>query len=438
MSRRLALAVGALVTSWGVVFFAPGAAGRQQPPTPGQITEDQIAQAFEALARLLGLGEVAPEDLKRRVEEVGGLGFLRDVPVEFMTRERLGEYIRELFESEYPSELAEQEERVLRAFGFLRPNENLRTLRERVLNENIAGFYDERPGVKRLFAISSGSTLNLMNQLVLAHELRHSLQDQHFSLESSPAVKSDYDDRRLAALSLLEGDATLLMEKYLSAGLSGSGSFLGELSSLGGMSGMDSRALAEMFAGPELREAPAVVREQLVAPYLEGQRLAAAIFKRGGFKLLNEKLRSPPRSMEQVLHPEKYLDRLDEPAPVAEPIPAGGRAESSGRLGEFFVRVMLEGAISPEEASRAAAGWGGDAYALWLDETGSYRLAWRSVWDTEADAREFYQALARLAEARWGAGSSGPSLLTLRGADGSTTMARFSGREVILERAGFR
>lgn len=411
----------------------------EQPPAPGQITEEQIAQAFDVLSRLLGLGEASPEDLKRRVEEVGGLRFVRDVPVEFMTRERLAEYIRELFQSEYPPEQAEREERVLRAFGFLGPGERLRAIRERVLNENIAGFYDERPGVKRLFAISSGTNLNLMNQLVLAHELRHALQDQHFSIEAALAVKSDYDDRRLAALSLLEGDATLLMEKYLTSGLGEAASLLGNLSQGGGFSGMDSRTMAEMFAGPELRVAPAVVREQLVVPYLEGHELATEIFERGGFKLLNDKLKSPPRSMEQVLHPEKYLDQRDEPAPVAEPTPVGGAsAESDGRLGEFFVRVLLQSAVPADEAARAAAGWGGDAYSLWRDETGQYRLAWRTVWDTDSDAREFYEALARLAGVRFGTGSSGATLLSLRGADGSTTMARFSGREVILERAGVR
>jgi len=424
----------------GMVFAVAAAASlAQHPPAPGQMTEDQMTQAFDMLGRLLGLAEVSPEDLKRRVEEVGGLRFVRDVPIEFMTRERLADYIRELFQSEYPSELAEREERVLRAFGFLGSGESLRAIREQVLNENIAGFYDERPSARRLFAISSGTHLNFMNQLILAHELRHALQDQHFSIESALEVKSDYDDRRLAALSLLEGDATLLMEKYMTAGLGEASSLLGDLSRGGGLSGMDSRAMAEMFAGPALRGAPAVVREQLVVPYLDGHALAAEIFRRGGFKLLNEKLKTPPRSMEQVLHPEKYLDQRDEPVPVAEPTPVGGTAsESQGRLGELFVRVLLASAVPAVEAQRAAAGWGGDAYSLWRDEAGQYRLAWRTVWDTESDAKEFYQALARLAGARFGTGSSSPSLLSLRGADGSTTTAQVAGREVIVERAGIR
>jgi hypothetical protein len=101
---------------------------------------------------------------------------------------------------------------MLRGFGFLAEGQNLRATREKVLGENVAGFYDERPGVKKLFAISSGQSLNLMNQLVLSHELRHAIQDQQVVIREKLKVQSDYDDRRLAALSLLEGDSSILME----------------------------------------------------------------------------------------------------------------------------------------------------------------------------------------------------------------------------------
>ncbi len=201
----------------------------------GQANEEQIAQAFELLGQMLGIPELTPEELKRKVEEVGGLRFVRDVPIDFMSREELAGYIRDLFDAEYPIELAEREERMLRGIGFLSEGQDLRTIRERVLNENIAGFYDERPQAKKLFAISAGRKLNLMNQLVLSHELRHALQDQHLNLGRILGEVSDFDDRRLAALALIEGDATLLMEKFLASGEQGGGMGMGEL--FGGLSG---------------------------------------------------------------------------------------------------------------------------------------------------------------------------------------------------------
>ncbi len=364
------------------------------PSHLGQISEEEMAQAFELLGQLLGLPDVGPEELKKKVEEIGGLRFLRSVPIDFMSREELTRYIRELFEDEYPADVAEREERALRALGLLAPGQDLREIRFRVLNENIAGFYDERPGVKKLFAISSGRSLNLMNQLILAHELRHAIQDQHLQLRQALGKMSDYDNRRLAALALIEGDATLVMQTYMSSGQGLEGTGLESL--LGGLGAqtMDARSVAEMFAGPALREAPPVVREQLVTPYLDGTRLASRIHEKGGFDLLNRQLRNLPRSMEQVLHPEKYLEDIDEPIDVDLNVRnlGGVEVESEGRVGELFIRTLFESVLSQEKGSEAAAGWGGDFYAVWIDGEGRYHLTWRTVWDTEKDAGEFLDA----------------------------------------------
>jgi hypothetical protein len=319
-----------------------------------------------------------------------------------MSREELARYIRQLFEDEYPRDLAEREERALRALGLLEPGQDLRDIRFRVLNENIAGFYDERPGAKKLFAVSSGRSLNLMNQLILAHELRHAIQDQHFELRQVLGQMSDYDDRKLAALSLVEGDATLVMQTYMSGGQGLEGTGLESL--LGGLGAqtMDARSVAEMFAGPALREAPPVVREQLVTPYLEGIRLASRIHEKGGFDLLNRQLHDLPRSMEQVLHPEKFLERIDDPIDVDLNVTsiAGVEVESEGRVGELFIRTLFESVLSPEQGFEAAAGWGGDAYAVWLDAEGRYHLTWRTIWDTDRDAGQFLDAAKQFYGAR--------------------------------------
>src|SRR3990170_1174813 len=363
-----------------------------------QMSEAEMSEALDRIGDLLGLPPVSPDELKERVANVGKLSFQKDVPVNFMSRDELARYIRELFDEEYPVDYAEKEERMLRGFGLLTEGHDLRAIREKVLGENVAGFYDERPGVKKLFAISSGQSLNLMNQLVLSHELRHAIQDQQVVIREKLQVQSDYDDRRLAALCLLEGDASILMEQYLSSG-------------------------ATSAAGPSLRAAPPVVQEQLIAPYFEGRNLAAAIFAKGGFALLNEKLERPPRSMEQVLHPEKYLDRVDEPLAVALPEVGQARPSFEGTLGEFLIRVLLRAGSEGEAAADAAAGWDGDRYAVLENGSGSYRLAWRSVWDSEADAREFRNVLKAYADAGF------------PGEDNSLTL---SGQEVFFERPRFR
>lgn len=366
-----------------------------------QMSEAEMSEALDRIGAFLGLPPVSPEELKQRVASVGGLPFRKDVPVNFMSREELARYIRDLFEEEYPLDYAEREERMLRGFGLLSEGQDLRTIREMVLGENVAGFYDERPGVKKLFAISSGQNLNLMNQLVLSHELRHAIQDQQVSIRQTLQVRSDYDDRRLAALCLLEGDASILMEQYLSSGATSNQPEVANLFKIFSQS-LTGEEIAAMFAaGPSLKTAPPIVQEQLIAPYFEGRNLAAAIFAKGGFGLLNQKLDRPPRSMEQVLHPEKYLEQVDEPVEVGLPEIGGAEPSFEGRLGEFLIRVLLRGGPRGEGAIEAAAGWDGDLYAVLESANGEYRLLWRSVWDTEGDAREFHDALEAYVEARF-------------------------------------
>ncbi len=391
-----------------------------------QMSEAEMSEALDRIGDLLGLPPVSSDELKRRVVDVGKLPFQREVPVNFMSRDELARYIRELFDEEYPVDFAEREERMLRGFGFLQEGQDLRTIREEVLGENVAGFYDERPSVKKLFAISSGENLNLMNQLVLSHELRHAIQDQQVVIREKLKVQSDYDDRRLAALCLLEGDASILMEQYLSSGATSNQPEVANLFKIFSQS-LSGEEIAAMFAaGPSLRTAPPVVQEQLIAPYFDGRNLAAAVFAKGGFALLNQKLDRPPRSMEQVLHPEKYLGAPgseDEPVDVALPEAGSAKPDFEGTLGEFLIRVLLRAGKEGEAAADAAAGWDGDRYAVLGDGHGSYRLLWRSVWDSEEDAREFRDVLKAYGEGRF----SGEKLtLTL------------TGREVFFERPRFR
>jgi hypothetical protein len=143
-----------------------------------------------------------------------------------------------------------------------------------------------------------------------------------------------------------------------------------------------------------LGNAPPILRDQLVLPYTLGRAFAVALHARGGWPAVRAAWDAPPRSSEQVLHPEKYAageaPREVDPGPA----PAGARPIADGVLGEAFIRTLLGAS-----AETAAAGWGGDRYRTW-DVDGRTLLAWRSVWDSESDAREFREALAASLAAR--------------------------------------
>jgi hypothetical protein len=374
--RRLAFLLAALLLSSGALA--------QAPPEKGPVQE--VADLVNALlGGLMGGAEVTGERLQEEVAEAGGLPFRQSVPVDFLRREELASYLRDVFDAEYTEEQARVDERLLRAFDLLPPGTDLRSLRARVLEENVAGFYDERPGKRRLYAVSEDRTFSPMNQVVLAHELRHALQDQYQPLDSFlDDDVSDFDDRRLAWTSLLEGDATLVMERFVRLRLGALGIPVG--------SETDPAALGApgLFDVPG---APPVVRDQLVEPYLAGLAFARAVWARGGPGAMREAWTKPPESTEQVLHPEKYFAG-EGPRRVRPSVPAppGSRLVSEGVLGELLLRTLVE-----EGGGPATEGWAGDSWRLW-DVRGRTALAWRSEWETPRDAAEFHAALrARLA-----------------------------------------
>jgi hypothetical protein len=338
------------------------------------------------LGGLMGLGEVSGSELQKEVAEVGGVPFRADVPLDFMTREELKTYLSELVDSEYPPARALSDQRTLVGLGLLEPGTDLRGIRARVLEENIAGFYDVRPGKKRLYAVSSNRRLSPSNQIILAHELRHALQDQYAKVdEALPESVGDFDDRRMALMSLLEGDATLVMERFLVSRMPGGEDLLG-----GDVSGMS-------LPAPPVSGAPPVVRDQLVLPYIAGRDFARALRKSGGWEALKKAWSHPPASTEQVLHPEKYASG-EAPRPVsATYAPPGGTRLNEGVLGEMFIGTLLE----DQGGAAAATGWGGDLYQA-FDLSGRTLVVWRSVWDSPEDAARFFAAASRRLESDLG------------------------------------
>ena len=388
-ARRKALVVLAAAAA----LAGPGGARAQAPPpdASGAVTEaTDLVNAL--LGGLMGGAGITGEKLQEEVAEAGGMPFRRQVPVAFLGKDELAAYLKELLDVEYPQEQARADERLLQSFDLLAGSSGLRAVRARVLEDNVAGFYDERPERRRLYAVSEDRSFTPMNQIVLAHELRHAQQDQYEDLHSHLSEDvGDFDDRRIAWVSLLEGDATLVMERFVRLRLGGLGlEGAGEDVVGDGASGLAAPGLFDMPG------APAVVRDHLVQPYLTGLVLARAIWTRGGAEAMRAAWRRPPESTEQVLHPEKFF--AGEPPRITSPAcspPPGARLISEGVLGELLLRTLLE-----EGAEVAAAGWGGDGFLLW-DVGGRTALAWRSEWDSTRDAVEFHQALgARFARHR--------------------------------------
>lgn len=225
---------------------------------------------------------------------------------------------------------------------------------------------------------------------VVAHELGHALQFQHFR---TPEVANVTDeDARLARLSLLEGDAMLTMAAFAADENQLPLSRVLVRVAAGALEASLRDYRSSIEQSPELRAAPPFQRERLTFPYQAGASFVAQVHRAGGFALVNRLYDSPPVSTEQVLHPEKYLAG-EAPVPVrAPPAPAGWQVLRSGHVGELLLGAMLDVCNERPVSREAAMGWGGDAFTVASrGEQGSLLLV--TTWDSTEDARQFERAM---------------------------------------------
>ena len=323
------------------------------------------------------------DKLKKSVVEIGRLDFKRDVPVKYLDRAQLKNYIERLFESDYPDELAANEEEVIYLMGFTPEKIALKPLRKKIILENVGGMYNEK--TKELLAVEEFRSIDMINAPALAHELRHAIQDQHFQLAALLGDLSDFDDRKLAVLAAVEGDATLVMIRQLGF----DPALIGEA-----FSPENVLSFSAMAGAQTLSSAPDIIKYQLLMPYLEGMKFSQAIFKDKKWKGLNNVLNRKPLSSEQILHPQKYLAGEKPQAVFTSFRPRRGELAYSGVMGEYYLNVLLK---NGPEITDAAAGWGGDLFSLYR-QGDSRLLLWEAHWDVAADCARFYADFQKFLE----------------------------------------
>ncbi len=323
----------------------------------------------------------APVDvIARRVEALRSLRFTRlPEPVTVGPREAQREGLADLDRS-YPVAKRRADEEIYTLLGLLEPGDDLRELSRSLFGEGVAGYYDPREGRLRVVE-GAGTGTRVLEEMVLAHELTHALEDQRFGLATHPAAT---DDRELARAALYEGSATSLMSAYVREHFSTE-------EAIGGLLGS---------AFQDTGDLPPFVQAQLLFAYVSGERFVADLLQRAGgdWTLVDTAFRlRVPASTEQVLHPPAYFS-ADEPRRVrlrAAAVLGGGWSRArAGTWGELQTRELLG-------STDAAAGWGGDRYELWRSGSSSV-LVMRWRWDTGRDEAEFAKALRDWAARRPG------------------------------------
>lgn len=331
---------------------------------------------------------ISVEELKKQVAAAGKLEFRSDLPVKYLDRSRLKAYVDSLIDREYSEESARKESRFLYLMGFLEQPVDLKSLRKKILVENAGGFYNEKTG--ELFILEEFRNMNMINSLIVVHELRHAIQDQHVDLSRLLDKYSDFDDRKLAVLASVEGDAMFVMAKF-SRDFSSIPLDPELLTSYQSDALMSFSPLADTAL---LHRSPDIIKFQLMMPYIEGLKFTNNIYKRKKWKGVNHVLKAPPVSSEQILHPEKYLKNE---VPVEVTIifkPDGYQSYHSGVVGEYMLNILLRGDGPYVDH---ADGWGGDAFTLFQKEE-KYFLLWESCWDSEKSVSYFFYVFKKFLE----------------------------------------
>ncbi len=379
------------------------------------------------VAAQLAAESAPPEDaaadiarVQAAVAALRGLPFRVAVPSAPQTREQFRAFVREDLAHELGPTKNAALSKALAHTGFLpQPLDFAATLEEAETTQ-VAAYYDPHTG--RFHTVATASN-NDERDGVVAHELTHALQHQHFDLiayDGGPDNAQHLsDDERAARRYLVEGEATFVMLAYQSASGSGSARHLGPLQVAGVrmtltmLSAVDyADVLALVRTGEEaakldaeakqsldaLARLPPLVALSMVDPYIRGAFLVSEAWARGGWTRVARLYHEPPQSTEQVLHPiEKLLDKRDPPILIRLP-PAASLAAPAARIaaaepllqetaGELDWRCYFKTWGDPDPEG-AADGWGGDLVTVW-ERGGKAVAAIATRWDTPTDAAEF-------------------------------------------------
>jgi len=395
---------------------------------PAAQERDQLRQQVQSLSQQNQQLQSQVDNLQTmntingQVVQLRGLSAQHGVVRKFMDHQQLRAYFTEALAREFSVEDEQRQRAVLQALDMGDGGGDMRQAQIDGAVKSILGFYDHN--TKQLVVVTDRPRMGVRDRVTYAHEFTHSLQDQHYDLSglfARAAGNSDYEE---AIRGLVEGDATLSMGLYARENLSAMDIATYKLEQA---QELDLSGILTPGGGPLTESAAAF-------PYSDGTNFVYLLYNRGGWPAVARAFADPPRSTEQVLHPQAYLGG-DEPLRIDMPnlgarIGGGWKVVTEDTLGELYTRIYLEGALRIDDAIQAGVGWGGDRYEVLSDGQGRLALALHSAWDSPWDAQEFFDAYSAYVAAR---GGGNPAVLQ---SDGQHMRWQIADRQFYLGRAG--
>jgi len=365
--------------------------------TPSKLTPEQARQLF-ALVDVL---------IKFSSDETG-LPIKSSVKRQLTTRDAVVKYLEEKFNEDQGTKRLQRDEIVLKKFGLLDHDFELKPFLLELLKEQIEAYYD-----------SKTKTVNLLDwvgpddeQPVLAHELTHALQDQHSNLEkwdnqtpddvsTDSAGDNDHlakDEMDTARDSVAEGQATAVMWDCV-------------LNPMGKSLIKDPEVLdlvkTQMSStedSPVMARAPLLLSESMLFPYREGLSFEQDVWMdQGKAAAFAGALDRPPTSSWEIINPREY-EKKHIPAvplmpnihPLTDPT---YKPYDIGQVGQLDVHILSELLGSDNAARDLTPAWNGGLYwagqsrsattPAQLADTASIGLFYLSIWKSADSAQVF-------------------------------------------------
>jgi hypothetical protein len=365
------------------------------------LTACVLVLVIMALSLSLALAQTDQEVINEvftETESIRGLQADPSIQVNYLSRDQLEARMLEDFAKDNPEEEVNDAERIMVMLGFIEPDLDLEDFYIALLTEQVAGFYD--PEDDQLYLISEEQSMNPMDQYTVSHEFVHYLQDQNFDLMRPPfddpddAVEKTNDDASFAATCLVEGDAMLASDNWLTKYMDP-------------QDRLSMQSESGDYSTEVLDSAPPYIYESLLFPYMEGAEFVREVYKKGGWDAIDKAYSEPPSTTEQIYHPEKYLKGEKAVEVELEDISSqlGGdwTLDYENVMGEFDVYQLFSPYFNnTSDVETAAAGWGGNRYQYYSNGESDELLVQKYAWDSEQDAQEFASAYTQYVSDRFG------------------------------------
>ena len=306
------------------------------------------------------------QEIEAGLERFRGLNFTIPVPLVLKTRSEALAMMQAEIERDHTEEQMHIGSVTGAMTGVYPFGMDLKGETLKLMHNQVAGFYE--PHSKQMVLVQGAidigfwnsavgfvSRRDLIGEMLLAHELTHALQDQHFHIEQMIDKVKDNDDRDLALKAVAEGDATL----------AGYGYVVGNLNQATVAAIVERMNTLPQTMAAQSGDAPVGLTAPMVFQYADGVRFVAEAYRRGGWTAVDAIYADPPQATLQIMNPDLYFDRRAQLVDINltgyQDVLAGWSKADDDTYGAMLLKVIIQRnlAMTAPEAALVEH-WSGD------------------------------------------------------------------------------